>query len=185
MSAARLIKYLHFAYLAKPVADRLVYRAIRRTRAGHLVGIGLGSGRLARGMIQLARQYTTRARVQFTGIDLFEARPAAAPGLSLKQAHRLLAGTGARLRLVPGDPYSALAQTANSLMDTDLVVIRADQDGAALDRAWFYLPRMLHAQSVVLIERPGAEGREGAYWALDPAAVGRLAAARSTRHRAA
>jgi hypothetical protein len=97
----------------------------------------------------------------------------------------MLAASGARLRLVPGDPYSALAHAANSLLDTDLVVIRADQDPVALERAWFYLPRMLHEQSVVLVEQLGTEGHEGTYRALDLQAVRQLAAAHSSRRRAA
>jgi hypothetical protein len=185
LSAARLIKYLHLAYLAKPAADRVVYRAVRNTRAGHLVGLGLGCGRLTRNLIQLAAQYTARERVRFTGIDLFEMRPAASPGLSLKQAHSLLTPSGARVRLVPGDPFSALARTANSLLDTDLVVIRADQDPASLQRAWFYLPRMLHEHSVVLVEQPGREGQDGTYRMLDLDAVRQLADAQTSRRRAA
>ena len=185
LSAARLIKYLHLAYFAKPVADRLVYRTIRDTRAGHLVQIGVGSGQLACNMIQLAARYTSRTRVRFTGIDPFEMRPAASPGLSLKEAYSCLASSGARLRLVPGDPFLALAQAANSLLDTDLVVIRADQEGEALERAWFYLPRMLHERSIVLVEEPGSGGREGTYRALDFPAVRRLAETQTARRRAA
>ena len=185
LSAVRLIKYLHLAYLAKPGADRVIFRKIRKTRAGHLVGIGLGDGDLARKMIRLAAQHTLRKRVRFTGIDLFELRPGDASGLTLKGAHRLLKQTGARVQLVPGDPFSALARTANALLDTDLVVIRADQDTAALQRAWFYLPRMLHEHSLVLIERPAAEGQPSSYQVLDWRAVGQLAEATAPRRRAA
>ncbi len=134
---------------------------------------------LARNMIQLAAQYTAREQVRFTGIDLFEMRPATSPGLSLKQTHSLLTPSGARVQLVPGDPFSALARTANSLLDTDLVVIRADQDPASLQRAWFYLPRMLHEKSVVLVEQPGCEGRDGTYRVLDLHAIWQLADAQT------
>jgi hypothetical protein len=185
LSAARLIRYLHLAYIAKPVADRVVYRTLRETRAGHLVVMGLGSGQLARNMVGLAAQYTERDQVRLTGIDLFESRPAPQPGLSLKQAHSLLTATGARVRLVPGDPYSALAHAANSLPDTDLVVISADQDPNALQRAWFYLPRMLHDRSVVLVEQPAAEGRERCYRTLDLPAVRKLAEGQMAHRRAA
>ncbi len=171
MSAGRLIKYLHLAYFAKPAADRAVFRNIRKIRAGHLVGIGLGDGELARKMILLAGQDTTRPKVRFTGIDLFEMRPDSGACMTLKQAHRMLHSLDARVQLVPGDPFTALARTANSLLDTDLVVIRATQLGDALDRAWFYLPRMLHDGSLVLIERAGRDGQDASYEVLDRAAV--------------
>ncbi len=38
------------------------------------------------------------------------------------------------------------------------MLISADQDTAALEQAWFYVPRMLHDQSVVLQEVPGEQG---------------------------
>ena len=185
MSAASQLKYLHLAYFAKPVADRVVYRTIRNTRAGHLIGIGLGCGRLVRNMIQLASELTHRDQVRFTGIDLFESRPSPSSGLSLKQAHSLLKSLKARVHLVPGDPFSALARTANSLPDTDLVVIRADQDEASLARAWFYLPRMLHAGSVVLIETTGSDGQTETYQSLSLDAVRNLAGAHTAHRRAA
>ncbi|MHB8972794.1 MAG: hypothetical protein ACYC3X_22935 [Pirellulaceae bacterium] len=185
MSAASQLKYLHLAYLSKPVGDRVVYRAIHDTCAGRLVGIGLGCGRLARTMIQLAGQFTRRDQVRFTGIDLFELRPPTAAGLSLKQAHSLLTPLKARVQLVPGDPYTALVRTANSLPDTDLVVIRADQDAASLERAWFYLPRMLHEASVVLLENPSRDGQSGTYQSLDLTAVRALADIHTAHRRAA
>ena len=185
MSAARLIKYLHLAYFAKPVADRAVFRTIHKIRAGNLVGIGLGDGQLARKMVLFARRDAGRLRVRFTGIDLFEMRSDDSGGLSLKQAHQTLHALGARTQLVPGDPFSALARNANALLGTDLVVIRADQLGTAMDRAWFYVPRMLHERSVVLVERLGGDGQAVAYEVLDRQAVQRLADATPPMRRAA
>ena len=132
MSAIRLIRYLHLAYFSKPVAERVIFRKIRKLRAGNLVVIGLDDCQLALKMTRLARQYTKRPRVRFTGIDLFEMRPDGATGLPLKQAHRMLQVPGARTQLVPGDPFTALARSANSLQESDLMVIRADQ----LARRW-------------------------------------------------
>ena len=71
------------------------------------------------------------------------------------------------------------------MQDTDLVVIRADQDPAALERAWFYLPRMLHEKSVVLIEQPGAEGQAATYRVLDLPTIRQWAEAQTPRRRAA
>jgi hypothetical protein len=78
------------------------------------------------------------------------------------------------VQLVPGDAFTALARTANALADTDLIVISADQDAAALDLSWFYLPRMLHAASQVVVARQGP-GPEPHMQLLDLAAVRKLA----------
>ncbi len=185
MSATRLLKYLHLAYLAKPIASRAIFRTIRKIRAGNLVGIGLGDGQLARKMVLFAQQDAARPQVQFTGIDLFELRTECRDSLSLKQAYRLLHATGARTRLVPGDPFTGLARAANSLLDTDLVVIRADQLGEAMDRAWFYVPRMLHEHSLVMVEQVGRDGQTASYDLLDRQAVQRLADATTTPMRRA
>jgi len=182
LSAARLIKYLQFAYLSKPPVEKSIFRTIRTTRAGHLVELGVGTGQLAMRMIELAASYSTRPRVQYTGIDLFELRQDDDRRLSLRQTHQLLCRTDARVRLIPGDPYAALARHANTLLDTDLIVVHADQDPALLAHAWFYVPRMLHAGSRVIIE---SEDKSTPPRLLDPGAVRQLADATKPRRRAA
>ncbi|MFO7905200.1 MAG: hypothetical protein ACQESR_01580 [Planctomycetota bacterium] len=185
MSAASLFKQLYFTHFAKPIADRTVFRTIRTTQAGHLVAIGLGDGQLARNMIQLAQHYTSRSRVRFTGIDLFELRTGNSSGLSLKRAHQMLHSLSVHTRLIPGDPFEALARHANSLLNSDLLVIQADQLGPAMDRAWFYVPRMLHERSVVLVKRPGQNGQPDRYESLDGQAVRRLAHSSGGQRKAA
>jgi len=149
------------------------------------VAIGLGDGQLARNMILFAHRHTTRAHVRFTGIDQFEMRSDTTGGLPLKQAHQMLHSLPARIQLIPGDPFEALARHANSLLDSDLVVIQADQLGAAMDRAWFYVPRMLHHASLVLVNRPGTDGKPGSYQALDRKAVQRAASVAKAPRKAA
>lgn len=121
----------------------------------------MGPGRRAGRMIEVASWAAGAGRVRYTGIDLFEDRRSAdGPGMTLKMAHRLMKKTGARTQLVPGDPFTALARAANSLGGTDLVVISAGHDPDALARAWFYFPRMLGPDSLVLMEaRTGPEGK--------------------------
>ena len=55
----------------------------------------------------------------------------------------------------------ALSAAANSLTNTDLLIISADQDAASLERAWFYVPRMLHGETLVLHEQPADEDPPG------------------------
>ena len=87
-------------------------------------------GRLSLRLIEVAQMFAGEDRVRYVGIDLFEARPAISPGMTLKRAHRLFRATGVESRLIPGDPLTALARAANSLANSDFVVIAADQDGS-------------------------------------------------------
>ena len=109
-------------------------------------------------MIEVAAMAHPADDVVFTGVDLFELRlRKAGRGLSLKLVHRRLAATGAKIRLLPGDPYMALSRAVNMLGAADLVVIAADQDRAALERCWFYVERCC-----TLVARTSPGAREGA-----------------------
>jgi hypothetical protein len=156
--AVSRLRDLYLAYFSKPRADRAVYRSIHRRRWHRFLEIGIGRGVRAARMADMALRHHPKHELRYVGIDLFEGRPAAESGLSLKQAYRLFKAKGIPAQFVPGDPFSALARAANSLRDIDLVVISADQDPESLDRAWFYLPRVLHATSVVFIEQANPDG---------------------------
>jgi hypothetical protein len=60
---------------------------------------------------------------------------------------------------VPGAPASSLASAANAHPSTDVILIGADVAESDLNGAWFYVPRMLHENSIVLAERHEADGR--------------------------
>jgi hypothetical protein len=170
MSPVSRLKYLYLAYLSQPSDERPLYRLIRRRRLRNLVEVGVGLRRALR-LIQVAQSAVPDA-VRYTGIDLFELRPPeAGPRLPLKEAYRQLRGTGAGIRLVPGDPFSALSRAANSLVGSDLVIVSGQHDPQSLARAWFYLPRMLHERSAVYLESP-----EGQLRPMSPAEIGALAA---------
>ncbi len=158
MFSARRIKHLYLAYFSKPVSDRPLYKAIRRRRWRRFLEIGIGTGQRALRMLDVASAGHPKEDLLYVGIDLFEARKAGVAGLSLKDAHCRFKALGVKTQLIPGDPKGALARSANALRDIDVVLIAADQDAASLAGAWFYLPRMLHAQSVVYHEQVGADG---------------------------
>lgn len=148
------LRSLYLCYLSQPKGLRPLYRLLCKRRKkqpiGKIVELGVGPGERTLRMLELCRpgEATT-----YTGIDLFEARQNGdGPGMSLKDAHKKLATTGIKTKLIPGDPYSALARGANALASQDLILISADQDRASLARAWFYVPRMLHDDTVVLEE---------------------------------
>jgi len=136
-------------------------------------------------MIELAALHSSPGRIRYTGIDRFEARTSSeGPGLCVKGAHRLLRRTGARVQLLPGDPFSVLARAANNLTGSDLLVISAGLDPRSLARAWFYVPRMLAEGSCVLVEeRSGPEG-ELSFRRMTPDEIDRLARAATLRRAA-
>lgn len=161
MRATSRLHALFLGYFSRPAHDRPLYRAILATRARRIVQLGLGDGRRALRAIAAARRHRAAAEIRFTGIDLFESQRDGGAGLSLKDAYKLLRTTGAGVHLAPGDPLTALARVANSLVRTDIVVVSHGQPADALADAWFYVPRMLHAGSLVFLERSaGAAGRE-------------------------
>ena len=180
----RQFKYFFLANFSRPASDRCLYRAIRRHGVANIVEIGMGSGRRARRMIQLAS--CGNSIVRYTAIDPFESRDAeSAPGLSIKEAYQHLRPTGAAIQLVPGDPLSALTRVANSLTGTDLLVVTLDADWESLRHAWRYVPRMLHRRSLVYVEEPGGNGEGSRFVRLALGEVNRLAESQPRLHRKA
>ncbi len=160
MSIISQLRSLYLCYFSKPFADRLVYRAIRRHDARKIVELGIGDGNRAIRMIDIARRTSKPSDVHYVGIDLFEGRPVSSgPGISLKAAHQLLRGTGARVQLVPGNPFDSLVRSANSLGKIDLLIVPAELDSPSFARVWFFVPRMLHERSLVFVERVLDDGQ--------------------------
>jgi hypothetical protein len=159
VAAAGIFKYLRQAFFSNERGERCLYRKIRDLKPAQIVEFGVADGRRSQAMIESAQRYGEE-EIRYIGIDMFEARSDDQPGLSLKQAHRKLSALGAKVQLIPGDPFAALARMANSLSGTDLVVISADQDQDSVERALFYLPRMLHDGSVVYRSHEQVDGQD-------------------------
>lgn len=176
LRSARLV------YVVSPAGERDIYREIRRRQARKIVEVGVGDGQRARRIIEAATRGAGSA--YYAGIDLFELR-LPADGLTLKQAHALLKVRGARVRLIPGDPFTALARTANEIGACDLIVIAGDQPDESLERSWFYIPRLLHAGTVVFIERPRTAERAGEFALISHEEIRQRAAQCTARRRAA
>ena len=173
------LEFAYLAYFSRPAKDRRLFRAIRRRRVARILEIGVGQGLRSQRMIAAASRVDGPVDIRLAAIDLFEARPASAAALTLKRAHQILAPSGAEIHLLPGDPYSSLARAANSLTNTDLIVISAELDPDSLQKAWFYFPRMLHAESLVF--RETGDG----YQEMTRDEIEQLARQTSTRRRAA
>ena len=177
------VKFAILSLLSRPVQERAIYRMIRQLRAKTIVEIGVQSGVGSRRIIEAALRFSPADEIRYTGIDLFEARPTRSSGLKLIEAHRTLKQHGVHVHLIPGDPFSALARSANTLTGTDLIVIRGDQDPEALLRSWFFVPRMLHERSVVLQESTSATARR--FQAISQDSIERWANTSTSSRRAA
>jgi hypothetical protein len=184
LAAADFFKACYLSYFSRPSSDRILFRTIRRRKVRRILEIGIGLGRRALRMIEMAQMGSAGEPVHYTGIDFFESRsPNDGPGLTVKAAHQLLGGTGARIRLVPGDLVTALARTANSLSGADLVVLSARLNPKSVARAWFYLPRVLNSHSHVFCEETRQAGVT-VLRALSPSEVARLTEEHSSRRAA-
>jgi SAM-dependent methyltransferase len=177
------LRLQYLTRFSKPASDRVLYRSILHQPVRRILELGIGTGQRAVRMLELAGLDLSAGSIAYTGVDLFEARTAMnGPGITLKMAYRLLRSTGATIRLLPGDPFSALARCANELGCFDFVVISAWHDTQSLARSWFYLPRMLHANSRIFLEQGRSDA--GEFREMSPADVQNLAGA-ATRRRAA
>ena len=144
------LKYFFLSSFSNPAYDRGLYRAIKKIKASSIIEIGVGNASRSGRMIQVAKKFSGSGNVRYTGIDVFES--AEAGQITLKQCHQKLNAYGVKLQLVPGDVHSSLHRIANSHTRTDLLVVSAPYEESSLEDAWFYVPRMLHATSLVFLQ---------------------------------
>lgn len=183
MKKTSFVRFAFLSVFSRPAHERAIYRMIRQLQATTIVEIGVQDGVGSERIIAAALRFSPADDIRYTGIDLFEARPPQSPGLKLKDAHRTLKQRGVHVHLIPGDPFSALARSANTLTGTDLIIIRGDQDPEALQRSWFYVPRMLHQRSVVLRESHSANAVQ--FETVSHASIEQWAFANTASRRAA
>jgi len=153
-------RIFYLSHLSNPASDRVIYRAIVQKKSYRILELGIADGRRALRMIDAAAGLTSRSDIQYTGMDSFEDRGETdGPGLSLIAAHRVLTRSGAKIKLIPGDPLRSLARAANELGQVDLLVISSQAEPDRLSRVWYFVPRLLHAQSRIFVEQtlPGGK----------------------------
>ena len=139
----------YLSSFSSPACNRVLYRTIRRQKVSSILEIGVGNGTRATKLIRMAQKYST-CNVRYTGVDGFEASPG--HQISYKDCHQKLNSLDAKLQLVPGDLMSSIVRIANSHVRTDMLVISSGYNTSDLDDVWFYVPRMLHAASVVFLQ---------------------------------
>ena len=183
MAAVSWLNYAYLARFSKPRSARQLYRLVKRNRVCRIVEVGVGSVERAASLIRVAQRYGGQEKVSYTGIDWFDARPADLPQLTLKETHCRLQATGAQVRLVPGEPARSIAATANAHQHTGLLLIAAFVYDSSLTPAWFYVPRMLDPDSIVLRELRDSAG-QSVFETLPAVRIAKMAA-QSTARRVA
>jgi hypothetical protein len=137
---------------------------IKRQRVRRIVEVGVSDVAFTLSLIEVAQRFAGDQKVAYSGLDWFDARPKHAPTLTLKDAYRTLCATAASVRLVPGPAAASLAAVANAHQNTDLILISSAVTADELQSAWFYVPRMLHNQSVILREQISPSGEMSFEW---------------------
>jgi hypothetical protein len=183
VAAANWFRYTYLARFARPKGNRQLYRLVKRQRVCRIVEIGISDLSRAVSLIKVAQRFAGEKKVWYTGLDLFEARPAGQKALALKETYRILRATDANVRLVPGMPNMSLAAAANAHQNTDLILLGPSVSESDLKGAWFYVPRMLHEDSIIVSERHDTD-RQVSFQAITRTQIAELAS-RDTMRRAA
>ena len=157
MSEISSLKYWQLRFFTKPKCDRKIFKIIAKNRYRSILELGIRNVETTKNVISVAKKFGLGGSLKYTGVDLFEGRQESDEKLSLKFVHQQLNPLNVKLQLVPGDPLQALNRIANSHIRTDLIIISEMCDQEALEQAWFYVPRMLHATSTVLIQPEEAQ----------------------------
>jgi hypothetical protein len=185
LSVGSLLRSSYLRYFSQPAHERNLYQALLGRPFRSIVEIGLDLQIRTPRLFEAAATQTPLADLRYTGIDQFDARTSDQPRLLLKQAHAALRPRAAKIQLVPGDPATALSRVANSLAGTDLLLISLLANRESLAAAWTWVPRMLNATSLVLIEQLDTKTSKLAWRQLSLAEIQNLATAASKSRRLA
>jgi hypothetical protein len=158
MSQLGTLKYTYLAYLSQPATDRVLYREIDKCPIRSILELGVGNAVRAQRLLAVALRNASGVQVRYTGIDLFEDRPAGADRIGLKQAYQELRQQDVKVQLVPGDPFTALSRVSNNISGIDLVIVAGDQDPDSMAQAWMFLPRMIHDQTRIFHQSAATAG---------------------------
>ena len=149
MKPLSTLGYYQLTLLSKPVADRAVYQLIKKNKFQTFLEIGMGTGDRCQQILRVADKFSNKP-IRYTGIDLFDARPEGS--FKLIEMHKKLKTFDAKTQLVPGPVGPSIGRIANSHLRTDMIIISPGTQRSELDSVMSFFPRMLHANSLVLIQ---------------------------------
>jgi hypothetical protein len=174
MAQYGLFRRFWLTRLSRPAGERRIYRHAIRRPPRRIIEIGVGTLARTMRLLELAGSLAGGEGLHYVGLDRFEGRtPDDPPGVTLKQAHQRLHGL-ARVQLVPGEIDSSLSRLCNHLGAFDMLVISADHERRQLDRCWFFIQRIVTADTVIFTETAGTGG--GAWSIVPKSRVDELAA---------
>ena len=149
MKPLSTLGYYQLAFMSKPATDRMIYQLIKKNKFQSFVEIGLGKGDRCQQILRVAGKFSDKP-IRYTGVDLFDARPANA--LKLIDMHKALKAFDAKTQLVPGPVGPSIERIANSHLRTDMIVISPGTQRSEIENVISFFPRMLHANSLVLLQ---------------------------------
>ena len=149
MKPLSTLGYYQLTMLAKPIADRAIFQLIKKNKFQSFLDIGLGTRDRCQQILRVADKFGNKP-IRYTGIDLFDARPD--EPLKLIEMHKKLKAFDAKTQLVPGPVGPSIERIANSHLRTDLIIVSAGTQRSEMDAVMSFFPRMLHANSLVLIQ---------------------------------
>jgi hypothetical protein len=164
MAVGDLFRYAARAFFSKPTPERQLLRLAKQHTFRRVVEVGVESVDSTAQLLEVIGKQAKGEPVKYTAIDPFDARPEGSPKMPLVGVYRRLVATGARVRLTPGDLAASLAAEANSLADTDLLLLSREASDEALAFAWFYVPRMCHPGTLVLRRTDGDAADDAGEW---------------------
>ena len=185
MAGGSIFRRAYLLYFSQPASDRPLFRTIRKRTVRSVVELGIGSLARSQRVLEVAGWQAGSEPIRYCGIDLFDARENDRPQLALKNAFAELQSPSAKLQLVPGSPGAALKRVANSLTNTDLLLIDATHDADSLAAAWNWIPRMLTPQSLVFWQQAFDKKGQLQWRQMSVAEIQQLAATGKTGRRAA
>ena len=151
MAQLSWVQRLYWRYFSKPVTDRSLFLHVIEHPIASILEIGIGSGERIKQVLPLCTIAEGATQIRYVGVDAFESAAADVPHMNLKAAHRMLAEFGVKAHLIPGDPTSALARVAHTVLPSDLIIIDGSWgvDTAQAKAIADWLPRLCHSNSTI------------------------------------
>lgn len=138
--------------MAKPVAERELFRQLLAKPIASVLEVGVGNGERMKRIAQLVQLAPNSTQLRYAGVDGFESAQDGTEHLTLKRAHQLATQLGLKASLIPGDLKTAMPRVAHKIGASDLVIVDGNFDMAKplSGPVGQWLHHITHSSSVVL-----------------------------------
>jgi hypothetical protein len=158
LTGVQFLRQIYLTRFANPASNRDLYREFYRRKPASLFVLGVDSSTLALELAGLMHEWHPTERLRLALLDPFDARPASAPKLTVRETNAQYAELPVRLTLHPGDPTYTLPRVANQLGTADVIVLSPSIDADAFAPSWYFLPRLMHGTSLLMEGCVGLNG---------------------------